>query len=141
MANKTLADKLKELRKFHNYNQADVAAALDVIRQTYSHYETGKRTPSNEVLYKLAKFYDITIDELMRNTVELDPNLYFNASLPNHTGEDFGEYLAYFSTDANKRKYQFHTVLEKELLYYFEKLSEADKKEIIEIAKIKVKRQ
>ncbi len=139
--NRTLADKLKELRKIHNYNQADVAAVLGVVRQTYSHYETGKRTPSHDVLYKLAKFYNISMDELMRNTVELDPNLYFNSNLPNHTGEEFGEYLSYFNTEANKRKYQFHTVLEKELLYYFEKLSETDKKELIEITKIKAKRQ
>lgn len=141
MANKTLADKLKELRKFHNYNQADVAAALDVVRQTYSHYETGKRTPSNDILYKLAKFYNITIDDLMANTVDLDPSLYFSPQKPNHTAEDFGEYLSHFSSETNKKKYQFHTVLEKELLYYFEKLSESDKKEIIEFTKIKVKRQ
>lgn len=142
MTNKTLASKIKELRKLHNYNQADVAAALGVVRQTYSHYETGKRTPSNDVLYKLAKFYNITVDDLMANTVELDPSIYFfNTSEPEHTAEDFGEYLSYFNTDTNKKKFQFHTVLEKELLYYFEKLSEADKKEIIEFTKIKVKRQ
>jgi len=141
MTNRTLANKLKELRKIHNYNQDDVAAVLGIVRQTYSHYETGKRTPSHDVLYKLAKFYSISMDELMANTVELDPSLYFNSALPNHTAEDFGEYLSYFNTDTNKKKYQFHSVLEKELLYYFEKLSEADKKEIIEFTKIKVKRQ
>lgn len=141
MTNRTLASKIKELRKLHNYNQADVAAALGVVRQTYSHYETGKRAPGNDVLYKLAKFYNISMDELMANTVDLDPALYFNSPMPNHTAEEFGEYLAYFNTDANKKKYQFHSVLEKELLYYFEKLSESDKKEIIEFTKIKVKRQ
>ncbi len=141
MTNKILADKLKELRKFHNYNQEDVATVLGIVRQTYSHYETGKRTPSSDILCKLARFYDITIDELIANTVELDPVLYFNSSVPIRTAEDFSEYLSYFNTETNKKKYQFHTVLEKELLYYFEKLSEADKKEIIEFTKIKVKRQ
>lgn len=141
MTNKILANKLKELRKLHNYNQEDVATVLGIVRQTYSHYETGKRTPSNDILYKLAKFYSISMDELMQNTIELDPNLYFNTSMPNHTAEDLGEYLSYFNTDTNKKKYQFHTVLEKELLYYFEKLSESDKKEIIEFTKIKAKRQ
>ena len=142
MTNRKLADKLKELRKIHNYNQEDIAAILGIVRQTYSHYETGKRAPSHDVLYKLAKFYNITIDELMANTVELDPTLYFfDTTAPEHTAEDIGEYLSYFNTDTNKKKFQFHTVLEKELLYYFEKLSEADKKEIIEFTKIKVKRQ
>lgn len=141
MPNKALANKLKELRKFHNYNQADVAAALDVVRQTYSHYETGKRTPGHDVLYKLAKFYDISMDELLFNTVELDPDIHFSSVAPNHTAEEFDEYLSHFSSETNKKKYQFHTVLEKELLYYFEKLSEADKKEIIEFTKIKTRRQ
>lgn len=141
MTNRTLAEKLKALRKFHNYNQADVAAALDVIRQTYSHYETGKRTPSHEVLYKLAKFYNISVDELMADTIDVDSDLFFTSPLPNHTAEVSAEYLSYFNTEPNKRKYQFHTPLEKELLYFFEKLSEADKKEIIEFTKIKVNRQ
>lgn len=141
MANKTLADKLKELRKFHNYNQEDIAAVIGVIRQTYSHYETGKRTPSGDILCKLARFYNITMDELIADTVELDPDLYFTSPVPTQKAEEFGEYLSYFNTDTNKKKFQFHTVLEKELLYYFEKLSEADKKEIIEFTKIKTRRQ
>jgi len=140
MTNKTLADKLKELRKFHNYNQEDIAAVIGVIRQTYSHYETGKRTPSGDILCKLARFYNISMDELVADTVELDPDLYFTSPVPAQKAEEFGEYLSYFNTDTNKKKYQFHSVLEKELLYYFEKLSEADKKEIIEFTKIKVKR-
>jgi len=140
MTNKTLADKLKELRKFHNYNQEDIAAVIGVIRQTYSHYETGKRTPSGDILCKLARFYNISMDELVADTVELDPDLYFTSPVPAQKAEEFGEYLSYFNTDTNKKKYQFHSVLEKELLYYFEKLSEADKKEFIEFTKIKVKR-
>ncbi|MBQ8800459.1 MAG: helix-turn-helix transcriptional regulator [Lachnospiraceae bacterium] len=140
MTNKTLADKLKELRKFHNYNQEDIAAVIGVIRQTYSHYETGKRTPSGDILCKLARFYNITMDELIADTVELDPDLYFTSPAPTQRAEEFGEYLSYFNTETNKKKYQFHSVLEKELLYYFEKLSEADKKEIIEFTKIKARK-
>ncbi len=140
MANKTLADKLKELRKFHNYNQEDIAAVIGVIRQTYSHYETGKRTPSGDILCKLARFYNITMDELIADTIELDPDLYFTSPVPAQKADEFGEYLSYFNTDTNKKKFQFHTVLEKELLYYFEKLSEADKKEIIEFTKIKARK-
>lgn len=46
MKNLSLAHKLRELRLAHNYNQDEVAIALNVARQTYSHYETGNRTPS-----------------------------------------------------------------------------------------------
>ena len=40
----------------------------------------------------------------------------------------------------NQKKYQYNTVLEKELLYYFEKISDEDKREIIEFIKIKARK-
>ena len=47
MNNRLIAAKLKELRKLHNYTQDYVASALVIVRQSYSHYETGKRTPNS----------------------------------------------------------------------------------------------
>lgn len=64
MRGKLLPQKLKELRKVNNYTQDYVAEVLGVVRQTYSHYETGKRTPDAEALYKLAGLYNISIDDL-----------------------------------------------------------------------------
>ena len=60
-----LSQHLIELRKLHNYTQDDVASSLGIVRQTYSHYETGKRTPSPEILFKLAGLYNISVDDLM----------------------------------------------------------------------------
>ena len=65
MRGKLLPQKLKELRKVNNYTQDYVAEVLGVVRQTYSHYETGKRTPDAEALYKLAGLYNISIDDLL----------------------------------------------------------------------------
>lgn len=72
MNNKLLPQKLKELRKVNNYTQDYVAEVLGVVRQTYSHYETGKRTPDAEALYKLAGLYNISIDDLMHLTMNVD---------------------------------------------------------------------
>ena len=44
MSEKKLPQKLKELRKVNNYTQDYVAAVLGIVRQTYSHYETGRRS-------------------------------------------------------------------------------------------------
>ena len=53
----------------------------------------------------------------------------------------FGVYTYNNNSDpANKKKYMFHTNLEKELLFYFNKISEEDKKEIIEFTKIKARK-
>ena len=55
MKNKLLPQKLKELRKVNNYTQDYVAEVLGVVRQTYSHYETGKRTPDAEAFLQISR--------------------------------------------------------------------------------------
>jgi len=44
-------------------------------------------------------------------------------------------------TPKNQKKFQNNTNLEKELLYYFEKITDEDKKEIIEFTKIKASKR
>lgn len=140
MKNHLLPQKLKELRKAHNYTQDYLAEVLGVVRQTYSHYETGKRTPDAEALYKLAGLYNISVDDLLHLTIDIDRNISYDAPAPTQASIDLAEFLAFFNNPANKKKYMFHTNLEKELLFYFDKISEQDKKEIIEFTKIKARK-
>lgn len=141
MKNELLATRLKELRSAHGYNQYDVASSLGISRQTYSHYETGTRTPNSEMLFKLAGFYNISIEDLMQLTMDLDRNIYYDAPAPTESSQNLSDFLEYFNNPNNQRKYQYNTILEKELLFYFEKISEIDKKEIIEFTKIKARRK
>jgi transcriptional regulator with XRE-family HTH domain len=141
MRDSLLSKRLRELRKVKNYTQDDVAAVLQTSRQTYSHYETGLRKPSTESLYKLAGLYEISVENLLKLSIELDENVYFDAPRPSQQSEDLSTYLEYFNDPKNKKKYQYNTNLEKELLYYFQKLTELDKKEIIEFTKIKAKKK
>ena len=140
MKKQLLAGKLKELRKAHSYTQDYVASALGIVRQTYSNYETGNRTPSPEILYKLAGLYNISIDDLMHLTIELDRNISYDAPVPTQSTEDLSAFLEYFNEPKNQKKYRFFNNLEKELLYYFGKISEEDKREIIEIEKLKIRK-
>lgn len=137
MNNQLLSAKLKELRKVHGLTQDYVASVLDIARQTYSHYETGKRTPNPETLFKLAGLYNISVDDLMQLTIDVDRNIYYDAPASTQSSEDLAGFLEYFNNPNNKKKFQNFNNLEKELLYYFEKISELDKKEIIEFTKIK----
>ena len=50
---------LKQLRKDHGYSQEYVAEKLHIVRSTYSHYETGRITPSVDSLANLARLYAI----------------------------------------------------------------------------------
>lgn len=140
MSNSLLPAKLKELRTVYGYTQDYVASALGVVRQTYSHYETGNRTPSSETLFKLAGLYNISVEDLLQLTIELDRNIYYDAPPPTQSSEDLAAFLDYFNNPKNQKKYQYFTNLEKELLFFFDKLDDADKREMIEFTKIKAHR-
>ncbi len=139
MEQSLLSQRLKELRKVNNYTQDYVAAVIGTTRQTYSHYETGRRKPSTETLYKLSGLYNISLDDLLHLSVELDRNVYYEAPGPSKTSEDLSAYLEYFNDPRNQKKFQYNSNLEKELLYYFQMISDHDKREIIEFTKIKAK--
>lgn len=141
MGKTSLSKRLRELRKLNNYTQDYVAEVLQTSRQTYSHYETGIRKPSTESLYKLAGLYGITVEDLLKLSIELDENTYYDAPAPSQESEDLSAFLEFFNDPKNQKKFHYHTSLEKELLYYFQKLTDLDKKEIIEFIKIKAKKK
>ena len=141
MGSMLLGRRLKELRRVYNYSQDYVAEAIGKTRQTYSHYETGRRNPSTETLYKLASIYNVSADDLLHLSIEFDENVFYEALGPSQSSDDLSAYLEFFNDPMNQKKFQYHTNLEKELLYYFQKIPEADKKELIEITKIKAKKK
>ena len=58
-------EKLQELRKNKGLTQEDLASALYVSRTAVSKWESGRGYPSIESLKQIAKFFNITIDELL----------------------------------------------------------------------------
>ena len=60
-----LHDRLKELRIEFRYKQKDIADALHITRQTYSHYENNTRKIPVEALIDLADFYEMSLDDLV----------------------------------------------------------------------------
>lgn len=140
MTKNLLPEKLKELRKINNYTQDYVADILGGVRQTYSHYETGKRTPDATALYKLAGLYNVSIEDLLHLIVDIDRDEVYDAPTPTQTSSELAEYLKFYNDPANQKKYMFHSDLEKRMLFYFSKISDEDKKEIIEFTKIKARK-
>jgi putative transcriptional regulator len=55
---------IKVERAKKNITQADLAEAIDVSRLTIHSIETGKFNPSILIALKIARFFDITVDEL-----------------------------------------------------------------------------
>ncbi len=64
--------KLKELRKSANLKQQEVAEILNLDASSISKYETGKATPSPDILLKIANYFHVTTDYLLNNDMQLD---------------------------------------------------------------------
>ena len=56
---------LKEIRKKKGYNQLKVAMDLAISREALSYYENGKRSPDIDMLVKLSRYFNVSIDYLI----------------------------------------------------------------------------
>lgn len=66
---------LKELRSARNMTQEQVAAHLNVTRQTISSYESGRTRPDIDTLARLAQLYGVSLEDI----------LYGQANTASHT--------------------------------------------------------
>ncbi len=65
--------RLKILRKSKKFSQRDIAKMLYISQTTYSDYELGKINIPNEILIKLAIFFDTSTDYILGLTNEPKP--------------------------------------------------------------------
>lgn len=56
--------RIRELRKARKLSQEELADAVGTTRQTITSIEVGKYTASLVLAYKIAKFFDLTIEEV-----------------------------------------------------------------------------
>ena len=54
--------RLRDLREDADLTQEELVKLLKMHKTTYTNYEQGKREPPFELIIKLAKFYDVSID-------------------------------------------------------------------------------
>lgn len=59
-----MKNRLEELRKQRGIKQEDLAAALEVSRQTIGFLENGRYNPSILLAFKIARFFDMSIEEI-----------------------------------------------------------------------------
>lgn len=77
---KTLNTILRDLREDHDIKQETIANYLGISQQTYSNYENGRREIPIEAIKKLAKYYRVSTDYLLRSNAAYLGNLDMNAS-------------------------------------------------------------
>ena len=59
-----MKNRLKVLRAEHDWTQADLAAQLNVTRQTVNAIEKGKYDPSLPLAFKIAGVFQMPIDQI-----------------------------------------------------------------------------
>lgn len=66
-------EKLKECRMNKGLSQERVAEILGVSKQAISKWESSQTAPSTDNLIALSNIYEVSLDELVGNTVSLNP--------------------------------------------------------------------
>lgn len=57
--------RIRDLREDRDMKQREVAAHLNCSQQVYSNYELGQRDVPTEILIRLAKLYDVSVDYIL----------------------------------------------------------------------------
>ena len=65
-----LQDNLIVLRNMYGMSQEEIAEKIGISRQAYAKWESGATVPDIEKCKRLADFYDVTIDSLLKTTTE-----------------------------------------------------------------------
>ncbi|MCR4834407.1 MAG: helix-turn-helix transcriptional regulator [Butyrivibrio sp.] len=138
-AKSSLAAYLRLLREKKGLTQSEVAEKLDMQRNAYSHYETGRNKPSVEQLYYLSKIFNIDIEKLVnvyvyRNDENMDLIKLLNEEekIDLNTIEDFKkvfdsltndnkayrEFLEYMQVKGTSKKDGIDIDVEEMVFYY-----------------------
>ncbi|HEY2749773.1 helix-turn-helix transcriptional regulator [Phenylobacterium sp.] len=62
-----MKNRLKVLRAERDWSQADLAARLDVSRQSVNAIETGKYDPSLPLAFRIARLFDMPIEAVFED--------------------------------------------------------------------------
>ncbi len=57
--------RIRDLREDKDLTQKDLAEALSCSQQVYSNYELGQRDIPTDILIKLSKFHNVSVDYIL----------------------------------------------------------------------------
>lgn len=77
--NVEIAQRLAELRRERGFSQEDLANQLGLSRQAVSKWERAESAPDMGNLIALADLYEVTIDELLRVSPEVEEDMRFES--------------------------------------------------------------
>lgn len=72
---KQIAENLKVLRELKDLSVKELSIFLGISERSYRRYEAGERVPTIDVLLKLAKYYEVKVDDLVSESGTKDLDL------------------------------------------------------------------
>lgn len=69
-----MRNRIRDLREDHDLTQQKLADAIGITQRKYSYLETGTQQLTDEILVKLANYYKVSIDYLLRQTDKPERN-------------------------------------------------------------------
>ena len=63
-----MENRIRDMREDADLTQREVATALGITQRKYSYLETGTQPLTDEILVKLAAFYQVSVDYLLKQT-------------------------------------------------------------------------
>ena len=85
-----LGEKIKELRERENYSQKELGLKLGISPSTIGMYEQNRRSPGKDMLLKIAKVFNVSVDYLLSsdtyNTTSTKENHNYNRPYKNGNG-------------------------------------------------------
>ena len=57
--------RIRDLREDKDKTQRELAVALNCSQQVYSNYELGQRDIPTDILIKLSKYYNVSVDYIL----------------------------------------------------------------------------
>lgn len=127
--NEIIAKRLSELRKEKGVKQDEIAELLNVKRATVANYETGKRAPDYETIIKLADYYGVSCDYILRGVTSEFANIHSTTGLSGRAIEilqdmnevenvDYIRLINYLLEETNFKKYDEESYrIEQSLIY------------------------
>ena len=65
-----MINRIKELRRARGWSQADLAAGLNVSRQTVNALERGRYDPSLPLAFTIARHFGLTVEDIFQPEVD-----------------------------------------------------------------------
>lgn len=65
MGGEKMFKRIRDLREDHDFTQKQLAKKLNCSQQVYSNYELGQRDIPTDILIKLSKIYNVSVDYIL----------------------------------------------------------------------------